>query len=104
MMMGPEPMTRMRWRSERRGMDQVVDDVVARPAGRPPGRTAQLGVAADLNGNVDGPSEGWITAHLGGTAGAEQNALRQRAHAHPLAAADVVDLARGTVGVQGKIS
>ena len=51
--------------SVRRGMNQVVDDVVARATGRPTGGAPQLGVAADQDGHVHGPRERRIGRNVG---------------------------------------
>src|SRR5690349_4612495 len=103
MTIGPEPMTRMRWRSARRGMNQVIDDVVARVPGGPPRRAAKLGVRADEDGNVHGASERWIHSNLSGCADSTQDGLRQCAHAHPFTAADVVGLSRCSLRQQREV-
>src|SRR6476661_10919924 len=92
MTIGPEPITRMRWRSARRGMYQVIDDVVARPGGCPPSCAPQLGVAADEDGNVHWPRKRRIRSNVGGDTDSTQDGLRQLAHADPFATADVVGL------------
>src|ERR1700683_632787 len=73
MMMGPEPTTRMRWRSARRGMwrprgraairrsagraDQVVDNIAHRPGRLPACGVAQLRVVPDQRRHIDGADE-----------------------------------------------
>src|SRR5258705_11106658 len=104
MMIGPEPMTRIRWRSARRGMDQIVDDVIARPAGGPAGGATELAVAADLHRHVHGTDQPRIAANLGRSFKSLQDALREGTHAHAFGAADVVDLAHRALGRQRKIS
>src|SRR5687768_1779698 len=73
-------------------MNQVVDDVLTRETGGPPGGALKLGVAADLHRDVDGPGQRRIGRNLGRDTDALQDRLGQGAYAHPFPAAYVVHL------------
>src|SRR5438128_864646 len=93
MTIGPDPMTRMRWRSARRGMNQIVNDMVHRSRRRPAGRLSNLRIDAHELWNVDGASQRWITPNLGRHTGATQDTLGQRADGDPDSAGHVVHVA-----------
>src|SRR5450830_12303 len=94
MTIGPEPMTRMRWMSARRGMNQIVDDVVARPAGSPTSSAPKLAVAANEHGHVHRTCQCWIGSNVGGDAEPVQDGGRERTNTRAVPAAHVVHLAR----------
>src|SRR4051794_32996214 len=96
-------MTRIRWMSVRRGMDQVIDDVVARPAGSPSGGVTKLAVAADEHRHVHWAHECWIGGDLGVDAEALEYCRSELAHRHPFTTADVVRLTHHASFEQRKI-
>src|SRR6476661_1400967 len=97
MTIGPEPMTRIRWMSARRGMNQVIDDVVARQGWGPAGCAAKLGVAANEDGNVHWPRERRIRSNVSGGTCPAQDSAGELADTDPFPAGHVVGVPRGTV-------
>src|SRR6476661_2292417 len=103
MTIGPEPMTRIRWRSVRRGMNQVIDDVVAREGWDPAGRATKLGVAADEDGDVHWPRERRIRSNVSRYTRAAQDGARELPDADPFAAGHVVRVTGRTPFEQRKV-
>src|SRR5690348_5963212 len=103
MTIGPEPMTRIRWMSARRGMNQVIDDVVTRPGGYPPGGVTKLCVVANQHGDVHWPRQRRIRSNVGSHTHSTQDGQRERAHADPFTAAHVVRLAGRAALDQGEV-
>src|SRR5688500_8280938 len=104
MTIGPEPMTRMRCRSARRGMDQVLDDVVNGSLRSPACRPAELAVVPDENRDVDRAQKCGVAANVGRNASSLQDAIGQVANSQSMAAANVVDLARNAFLEQLRVS
>src|SRR3954468_21457468 len=92
MMIGPEPITRMRCRSARRGMNEIVDDVGASVSRPPASNALELRRRADERGYVNAAHERRIGGNLGGDADSQQDFSCQFPSAHAIAATDVVDL------------
>src|SRR3990172_967027 len=86
MTMGPEPMRRMRWRSGRRGMEQIGDDGRAGAARRPPGIRAHFVVAAHEDGDVHGAAERVVAHERRVHACGRQHLARDLTDGDPLAA------------------
>src|SRR5438876_11596297 len=93
MMIGPEPITRMRWRSARRGMYQVVEDVVDGALRRPARRLPKFVIVSDEDRNIDRAEQVGIARNVSGHAKTLENALRQLPYRRSLTAADVIHLA-----------
>src|SRR5580765_2155133 len=96
MMIGPEPITRMRCRSVRRGMSgakQIVDDVGVSQARCPTGRLLELRRRSDEHGNVGGTDQRWFGRNVSVYASLKQDSGRKLAHAESYAARDVVHFA-----------
>jgi hypothetical protein len=74
-------------------MNQVVDDVGARPSRRPAGGPAQLVGRAHQRRQVDRADERWVGDNVGPHAYPLQDGRGEIAHADAVAAADVVGLA-----------
>src|SRR5215218_478173 len=103
MTIGPEPMTRIRWMSARRGMNQVVDDVLTGMTGRPAGGAPEFAAAADQYRDVDGTGQRRVARNLGRDTDALQDQLAERTHARPVSAGHVVGLTRDAKLHQRKI-
>src|SRR5215207_8749041 len=103
MTIGPEPMTRIRWMSARRGMNQVVDDVLAGMTGRPTSGAPEFAAVADQYRDVDGTGQRRIARNLSRDTDALQDRLAERAHGRPLSACHVVGLTRDAELHQRKI-
>src|SRR5690242_21444399 len=103
MTIGPEPITRIRWMSARRGMNQVIDDVVARQGWDPTGRATKLGVVADQDGNVDWPRQRRICCNVSSDTDPAQDSVRELPHTDSLAARHVVAVSHGATLQEGDI-
>src|SRR5690349_13410814 len=103
MTIGPEPITRMRWRSARRAMNQVVNDVVHSVSRGPARRCPEFPAVANQYGYVHRPHERRIDGNLSGPASALQDSRRDLVDREARAAGDVVDLARLPVLQQHKV-
>src|SRR4051794_8781265 len=103
MMIGPEPMTRIRCRSVRLGIEQIVDDVVVRLSGRPAGLSRQFGRRADEHWCVRSPHERWFGRNVSGDARSKQDTLGELSHGDADTATHVVDLARASTLGKEKI-
>src|SRR3954466_11951809 len=93
--MGPEPITRMRCMSARRGMDQIIDDVTARATRGPSCRTPELLAVAHQYRHVHRTCPCRIGCNVGRDAELLQDSRGECAHRAPLTTADVVDLSLG---------
>src|SRR5258708_30092229 len=103
MTIGPEPMTRMRWMSARRGMNQIIYDVIARTARRPARRAVKFGVASHEHRDVHGTRPRGIHSNVGRDANALQDGRRERSDRYALAAAHIVHVAHGSALEQQQV-
>src|SRR3954451_22124910 len=103
MTMGPEPMTRMRCMSARRGMDQIIYDVVACFPRGPPGRTTELLVTAHQHRHVHRTCTCRICCNVSRDTETLQDSRGELTHRVALSAADVINLACGATFHQRKI-
>src|SRR5918996_4318744 len=92
MMIGPEPMSMMRWRSARRGTNQLFDDRVEVEAGRPSGRAAQLGRVAYEHRHIGGAHKRRIRLQYRIGADESKHTSADGADLHSGSARNVVDL------------
>src|SRR5690242_21811644 len=82
MMIGPEPITRIRWRSVRRGIQQVVDDVRVRLLRSPACVTPQLFRRTNIDRDVGRADERLLARNVGCCAHAQQDILGELLDAH----------------------
>src|SRR5689334_21912736 len=93
MMIGPEPMRRIRWRSARRGIYEIRNDVVTGKRRGPARRVAKLRRVADEPGYFDPPDERGVHFDVRRGARCGQHLRGEVADTLWDAAADVVGLA-----------
>src|SRR3954469_10079642 len=96
MMIGPEPMTRIRCRSVRLGIEQIVDDVVVRLSRRPAGLSRQFGRRADEHWCVRGPHQRRLGRNVSGDASSKQDALGELPYRNANTAAHIVHFSRAS--------
>src|SRR5436190_735665 len=103
MMIGPDPITRMRFRSFRRGIDYVVDDLKMSEPRRPSRGRLELRRISHEFSHIAGPSERRVRRNVGRHAHTLQDSSGQLARAQADAAAHIVDLSRYASTNDGQI-
>src|SRR3954468_20740421 len=103
MMIGPDPMTRIRLRSVRFGIQQLVDDIYVRLFRRPARVTRELRRRADQGRDVRGTSQRGLERNLSRRASLQQDVARQLYRVDAYTARDVVYLANAAAFGQRKI-
>src|SRR5689334_14950185 len=83
-------MTRMRCMSARRGMNQVINDVVAGEGRYPTGRATKLGAVADQDGDVHWPRQRRIRNNVSSDTESAQDGARELPDTDSFAARHVV--------------
>src|SRR5918992_2307662 len=96
MTIGPEPMSIMRWRSARRGTNQLFDDRVEVEAGRPSGRAAQPGRVAYEHRHIGGTHKRRIRLQYRIGTNQSKHASADGGDLHARSARNVVDLSART--------